>query len=46
MGFIIMEANRKMIETLIDYSFEQALASRKLIVEDFFAKSMLKEFKL
>lgn len=36
-----IKANRKLIETLIDFSHEQGLTTKKMAVEDLFAKSTL-----
>jgi 4,5-dihydroxyphthalate decarboxylase len=36
-----VSANRAMLETLINYSFEQGLTKRKLTVEEMFAPSTL-----
>jgi len=36
-----VKANRKMIETLIDFSHEQGLTSKKMKVEELFARSTL-----
>jgi 4,5-dihydroxyphthalate decarboxylase len=36
-----VKANRKMLETLIDFSHEQGLTSKKMKVEELFAASTL-----
>jgi 4,5-dihydroxyphthalate decarboxylase len=36
-----VKANRKMLETLIDFSYEQGLTSKKMKVEELFAASTL-----
>jgi 4,5-dihydroxyphthalate decarboxylase len=36
-----VKANRKMIETLIDFSHEQGLTTKKMKAEELFAKSTL-----
>ena len=36
-----IEANRKTLETLFRYSFEQGLASKQLTIEDLFEKSTI-----
>ena len=36
-----VKANRKMLETIIDYSFEQGLTKKKLKFEELFAPSTL-----
>jgi 4,5-dihydroxyphthalate decarboxylase len=35
------KANREMLETIVDYSFEQGLTPQKLKIEDLFARSTL-----
>jgi 4,5-dihydroxyphthalate decarboxylase len=39
-----IEKNRKTLETAIRYSFEQGMISRRLEVEEIFAKSVMEEF--
>lgn len=41
-----LEANRHILETLIQYTHEQGLISKKLEVDSLFAKSTLEEFKI
>lgn len=41
-----LEANRHILETLIQYTYEQGLISKKLDVTSLFAKSTLEEFKI
>ncbi len=41
-----LEANRHILETLIQYTHEQGLISKKLDVDSLFAKSTLEEFKI
>jgi len=41
-----LEANRHVIETLVQYTYEQGLISKKLDVDSLFAKSMLEDFKI
>ena len=41
-----LEANRHILETLVQYTFEQGLISKKLDVGSLFAKSTLEEFKI
>ena len=36
-----VKANRKLLETLIDFSHEQGLTSKKMKVEELFAESTL-----
>jgi 4,5-dihydroxyphthalate decarboxylase len=36
-----VKANRKMLETLIDFSHEQGLTKKKLKIEELFAESTL-----
>jgi 4,5-dihydroxyphthalate decarboxylase len=41
-----LEANRHVLETLVQYTHEQGLISRPLDVDSLFAKSTLEEFKI
>lgn len=41
-----LEANRHILETLVQYTYEQGLISQKLDVASLFAKSTLEEFKI
>jgi 4,5-dihydroxyphthalate decarboxylase len=41
-----LEANRRVLETLVQYTHEQGLISQLLPVESLFAKSTLEEFKI
>jgi 4,5-dihydroxyphthalate decarboxylase len=41
-----LEANRHILETLIQYTYEQGLISKKLELASLFAKSTLEEFKI
>ena len=41
-----LEANRHILETLIQYTHEQGLISQRLEVDSLFAKSTLEEFKI
>jgi len=41
-----LEANRHILETLVQYTYEQGLISKKLDVASLFAKSTLEEFKI
>jgi 4,5-dihydroxyphthalate decarboxylase len=41
-----LKANRHILETLIQYTFEQGLLTKKLEVDSLFAKSTLEEFKI
>jgi 4,5-dihydroxyphthalate decarboxylase len=41
-----LEANRHVIETLVQYTYEQGLISKKLDVDSLFAKSTLEDFKI
>ena len=41
-----LEANRHVLETLVQYTYEQGLISKKLDVDSLFAKSTLEEFKI
>ena len=41
-----LEQNRKTLEAVIQYSYEDGLIKNKLNVEDLFAKSSLEEFKI
>ena len=36
-----LKANRAMLETLIDYSYEQGLTAKKMKIEELFAQSTL-----
>lgn len=41
-----LEANRHILETLVQYTYEQGLISKRLEVDSLFAKSTLEEFKI
>ena len=41
-----LEPNRHALETLVQYTYEQGLISKRLEVESLFAKSTLEEFKI
>jgi 4,5-dihydroxyphthalate decarboxylase len=41
-----LEANRHVLETLIQYTYEQGLISKRLELDSLFAKSTLEEFKI
>jgi 4,5-dihydroxyphthalate decarboxylase len=41
-----LEANRHVLETLVQYTYEQGLISKRLEVDSLFAKSTLEEFKI
>ena len=41
-----LEANRHILETLVQYTFEQGLINKRLEVDSLFAKSTLEEFKI
>jgi 4,5-dihydroxyphthalate decarboxylase len=41
-----LEPNRHILETLIQYTYEQGLISKRFEVESLFAKSTLEEFKI
>jgi 4,5-dihydroxyphthalate decarboxylase len=41
-----LEPNRRTLETLIQYTYEQGLISKRFEVESLFAKSTLEEFKI
>jgi len=41
-----LEANRHVLETLVQYTYEQGLISKKLDVDSLFAKSTLEDFKI
>jgi 4,5-dihydroxyphthalate decarboxylase len=41
-----LEANRHILETLIQYTYEQGLISKRVPVDSLFAKSTLEEFKI
>ena len=41
-----LEANRHILETLVQYTYEQGLISKRPEVESLFAKSTLEEFKI
>jgi 4,5-dihydroxyphthalate decarboxylase len=41
-----LEANRHILETLVQYTHEQGLISQKLDVNSLFAKSTLEDFKI
>jgi 4,5-dihydroxyphthalate decarboxylase len=41
-----LEANRHVLETLVQYTHEQGLISKRLEVDSLFAKSTLEEFKI
>jgi 4,5-dihydroxyphthalate decarboxylase len=41
-----LEANRHVLETLVQYTYEQGLISKRLDVDSLFAKSTLEEFKI
>jgi 4,5-dihydroxyphthalate decarboxylase len=41
-----LEANRHVLETLVQYTYEQGLISRRPEVDSLFAKSTLEEFKI
>ena len=41
-----LETNRHVLETLIQYTYEQGLITQKLDVTSLFAKSTLEEFKI
>ena len=41
-----LEANRHILETLVQYTYEQGLISKRLDVDSLFAKSTLEEFKI
>jgi 4,5-dihydroxyphthalate decarboxylase len=41
-----LEANRHILETLVQYTHEQGLISKRLEVDSLFAKSTLEEFKI
>jgi len=41
-----LEANRHILETLVQYTHEQGLISKKLDVDSLFAKSTLEDFKI
>ena len=38
--------NRKTIDALCDYSFEQGLSARKMTIEELFAPETFDEFKI
>jgi 4,5-dihydroxyphthalate decarboxylase len=41
-----MDKNRKTIEALCQYSFEQSLSARRMTVEELFAPETFDEFKI
>jgi 4,5-dihydroxyphthalate decarboxylase len=41
-----VEANRQVLETLVQYTHEQGLISKRLEIDSLFAKSTLEEFKI
>ncbi len=41
-----IEKNRKTIEALCEYSFEQGLSARKMTIEELFAPETFDEFKI
>jgi 4,5-dihydroxyphthalate decarboxylase len=41
-----LEANRHVLETLIQYTYEQGLISKLLAVDSLFAKNTLEDFKI
>jgi 4,5-dihydroxyphthalate decarboxylase len=41
-----LAANRHVLETLVQYTYEQGLISKRVEVESLFAKSTLEEFKI
>jgi 4,5-dihydroxyphthalate decarboxylase len=41
-----LEANRHILETLVQYTYEQGLISKRVDIDSLFAKSTLEEFKI